>query len=59
MKLTNVKTFVVKTEKPNSLHNPHFVIPELDYILSVPKAKKDVWENWKDLIKRDKNENLI
>ena len=49
----------IKREKPNSLHIPRFVIPELDYILSVPKAKKDVWENWKDLIKREKDENLI
>ena len=49
----------IKRKKPNSLHIPRFVIPELDYILSVPKAKKDVWENWKNLIKREKDENLI
>ena len=49
----------IKREKPNSLHIPRFVIPELDYILSVPEAKRDVWENWKDLIKREKDENLI
>ena len=50
---------LIKREKPNSLHIPRFVIPELDYILSVPEAKKDVWENWKDLIKREKDENLF
>ena len=49
----------IKREKPNLINIPHFVIPELDYILSVPKAKKDVWDNWKNLIKREKDESLF
>ena len=49
----------IKTEKPNSINIPHFVIPELDYILSVPKAKKDLWDNWKNLIKRERDESFF
>ena len=49
----------IKKEKPNSINIPHFLIPELDYILTVPKAKKEVWDNWKNLIKREKDESFF
>ena len=49
----------IKKEKPELQNIPHLVIPELQYILSVPKTKKDIWDNWKNLIKRWKDESLF
>ena len=50
---------IIKRENSNSPYIPHFGIPELDYILSVPKAKKNIWDNWKNLIKREKDESIF
>ena len=39
----------LKREKHNSDTMRYFGIPELEYILSVPKIKKKIWDQWKDL----------
>ena len=49
----------IRGERNNSANIPHLVIPELQYILSVPETKKYIWDDLKNLIKRGKDESLL
>ena len=39
--------------------NHYFSIPELEYLMSVPKVKKTVWERWKQKRRTIKNDLFL
>ena len=39
--------------------NHYFSIPELEYMMSVPDVKKNVWEEWKQKRRKIKNDLLL
>ena len=39
--------------------NHYFLIPELEYMMSVPEVKKTVWEEWKQKRRTFKNDLFL